>query len=97
MRRNPADGNLAYFTVWCPSGTTPEKLAQVEGTRWRIEERFITAKNEFGLDHNETHSWHGWQQPSPLWGGGGEHWGDIPALRIRAEIKPPNADCTHHR
>jgi SRSO17 transposase len=32
----------------------------VEGTRWRIEECFETAKNEFGLDHNEARSWHGW-------------------------------------
>ncbi|WP_282813573.1 transposase, partial [Komagataeibacter intermedius] len=43
-------------------GTTPEKLVQVEGTRWRIEEGFRTAKNEFGLDHNETRSWHGWHR-----------------------------------
>lgn len=35
---------------------------RVEGTRWRIEEGFETAKNEFGLDHNETRSWHGWHR-----------------------------------
>jgi SRSO17 transposase len=23
---------------------------------------FETAKNEFGLDHNETRSWHGWHR-----------------------------------
>ncbi|GAA4475885.1 hypothetical protein GCM10023157_05620 [Gluconacetobacter asukensis] len=34
----------------------------VEGVRWRIEEGFETAKNEFGLDHNETRSWHGWHR-----------------------------------
>jgi len=34
----------------------------VEGTRWRIEEGFETAKNELGLDHNETRSWHGWHR-----------------------------------
>lgn len=54
--RNPVDGDRAYFTVWCPSGTPLEKLVQVEGTRWRTEERFRTAKNEFGLDYNETRS-----------------------------------------
>ncbi|GAN67755.1 transposase [Acetobacter orleanensis NRIC 0473] len=37
-------------------------LVNVEGTRWRIEECFETAKNEFGLDHNETRSWHGWHR-----------------------------------
>src|SRR5215472_8696868 len=25
-----------------------------------IEDSFETAKNELGLDHNETRSWHGW-------------------------------------
>ncbi|MDR7157112.1 hypothetical protein J2W40_003960 [Sphingobium xenophagum] len=33
----------------------------VEGHRWTIEDSFDTAKNEPGLDHNETRSWHGWQ------------------------------------
>jgi SRSO17 transposase len=62
VRRNPADGDLAYFTTWCPRGTPLETLVRVEGTRWRIEEGFETAKNEFGLDHNETRSWHGWHR-----------------------------------
>ena len=34
----------------------------MEGARWRIEEDFETAKNEFGLSHTETHSWHGWHR-----------------------------------
>ncbi|KXV36255.1 transposase [Gluconobacter thailandicus] len=62
VRRNPADGDLRYFTTWCPQGTPLETLARVEGARWRIEEGFETAKNEFGLDHNETRSWHGWHR-----------------------------------
>jgi SRSO17 transposase len=28
-------------------------LVNVEGHRWSIEDSFETAKNEFGLDHNE--------------------------------------------
>ena len=39
-----------------------EKLASVEGHRWAIEDSFETAKNELGLDHNETRSWHGWHR-----------------------------------
>lgn len=62
IRRNIADGDLAYFTTWSPKGTTTQELVNVEGTRWRIEECFETAKNEFGLDHNETRSWHGWHR-----------------------------------
>ena len=62
VRRNLADGALAYFTTWCSQGTGIDKLVQVEGSRWSIEDSFETAKNELGLDHNETRSWHGWHR-----------------------------------
>ena len=62
VRRNLADGALAYFTTWCPQGTGIDKLVQVEGSRRSIEDSFETAKNELGLDHNETRSWHGWHR-----------------------------------
>lgn len=62
IRRNIADGDLAYFSTWCPAGTPIEKLVNVEGHRWAIEDSFETAKNELGLDHNETRSWHGWHR-----------------------------------
>jgi SRSO17 transposase len=62
IRRNIADGDFAYFTTWCPSGTSIARLVNVEGHRWAIEDSFETAKNEFGLDHNETRSWHGWHR-----------------------------------
>ena len=62
IRRNLADGECAYFTTWCPAGTTIETLAAVEGRRWAIEDAFETAKTELGLDHNETRSWHGWHR-----------------------------------
>jgi SRSO17 transposase len=60
IRRNIADGDLAFFATWCPAGTGMETLVAVEGRRWAIEDGFETAKNELGLDHNETRSWHGW-------------------------------------
>lgn len=62
VRRNIADGDLAFFSTWCPAGTAIETLVQVEGHRWAIEDSFETAKNELGLDHNETRSWHGWHR-----------------------------------
>jgi len=62
IRRNLSDQSLAYFTTWCPVGTTIETLVAVEGHRWAIEDSFETAKTELGLDHNETRSWHGWQR-----------------------------------
>ena len=62
IRRNIADGDLAFFTTWCPAATPIETLVSIEGHRWAIEDSFETAKNEFGLDHNETRSWHGWHR-----------------------------------
>src|SRR5258708_5583921 len=62
IRRRIDDGDLAFFTTWCPAGTSIETLVAVEGHRWAIEDSFETAKNEFGLDHNESRSWHGWHR-----------------------------------
>jgi SRSO17 transposase len=62
IRRNIADGDLAFFSTWCPAGTSIQTLVIVEGHRWAIEDSFETAKNELGLDHNETRSWHGWHR-----------------------------------
>jgi SRSO17 transposase len=62
IRRNIADQDLAFFSTWAPAGTSIEKLVLVEGCRWAIEDSFETAKNELGLDHNETRSWHGWHR-----------------------------------
>ena len=62
IRRHVADGDLAYFATWCPAGTSIKTLVAVEGRRWAIEDAFECAKNELGLDHNETRSWHGWHR-----------------------------------
>ena len=62
IRRNIADSDLAFFTTWASAGTNIETLVKVEGHRWTIEDSFETAKNELGLDHNETRSWHGWHR-----------------------------------
>ncbi len=62
IRRNIADGDLAFFSTWCPAETDIKTLVKVEGRRWAIEDSFETAKNELGLDHNETRSWHGWHR-----------------------------------
>jgi len=62
IRRHIADGDLAFFTTSCPAATPIETLVAVEGHRWAIEDSFETAKNEFGLDHNESRSWHGWHR-----------------------------------
>ena len=66
IRRHIRDGELAFFSTWCPKGTSMATLVGVEGHRWCIEDSFETAKNELGLDHNETRSWHGWQRHTAL-------------------------------
>jgi SRSO17 transposase len=62
IRRHIADGEMAFFSTWCPAGTPIATLVAVEGHRWSIEDSFENAKNELGLDHNETRSWHGWHR-----------------------------------
>jgi len=62
IRRNIVDGDLAFFSTWCPKDTAMKKMVLIEGHRWAIEDSFETAKNEFGLDHNESRSWHGWHR-----------------------------------
>ena len=43
VRRSLSDASLAYFTTWCPGGTSLELLVGVEGRRWAIEDGFETA------------------------------------------------------
>src|SRR5215212_1059666 len=66
IRRSIADGELAFFSTWGPAGTGIAMLVAVEGHRWAIADGFETAKNELGLDHNETRSWHGWHRDVSL-------------------------------
>jgi SRSO17 transposase len=62
IRRSISDGELSFFSTWCPAGTEIATLVKVEGHRWAIEDAFETAKTELGLAHNETRSWHGWHR-----------------------------------
>lgn len=69
-----------------PAGTTIETLVGVEGHRWAIEDSFETAKNELGLDHNETRSWHGWHRHVSLVM---LAFAMLAAVRTRANAAPP--------
>jgi SRSO17 transposase len=86
IRRRIADGDLAVFTTWCPAGTSIETLVAVEGHRWAIEDGFETAKNEFGIDHNESRSWHGWHRHVSL---AMLAFAMMAAIRHRANPPPP--------
>lgn len=86
IRRHVADDDLAFFTTWCPAGTSVETLVGVEGHRRAIEDSFETAKNELGLDHNETRSWHGWHRHVSLVM---LAFAMLAAIRTRANATPP--------
>jgi len=90
IRRNIADGDLAFFSTWCPKGTPMAKLVSVEGCRWAIEDSFEAAKNEFGLDHNETRSWHGWHRHVSMVM---LAFAMMAAIRHRANAGPPKKPC----
>jgi len=86
IRRSLADGELAFFSTWCPAGTGMATLAEVEGHRWAIEDGFEAAKTELGLDHNETRSWHGWHRHVSLVM---LAFAMLAAVRHRANAPPP--------
>jgi len=86
IRRHIADGDLAFFTTWCPAGTSIETLVAVEGHRWAIEESFETAEKRVRLDHNESRSWHGWHRHVFP---GDARFAMMAAIRHRANPPPP--------
>jgi SRSO17 transposase len=86
IRRGLSDSKLAFFSTWCPAGTPVEMLVRVEGCRWAIEDSFEAAKNELGLDHNETRSWHGWHRHVSLVM---LAFGMMTAIRHRANLLTP--------
>ena len=53
IRRHIADGDLHLLHHLVLGGNIIETLVAVEGHQWAMKDSFETAKNEFGLDHNE--------------------------------------------
>jgi SRSO17 transposase len=60
VRRSRADGQLAFYTCFGPTGTSLLGLVRVAGSRLVVEEGFEQAKGEVGLDHYEVRRWPGW-------------------------------------
>ncbi|MFB7130062.1 IS701 family transposase [Kitasatospora sp. NPDC056273] len=60
-RRSTSDPTeIAYYICFCPTGTPLEKLTEIAGARWMVEECFQTAKNEAGLDHYQVRGYTPW-------------------------------------
>lgn len=62
--KNPDD--LAFYFAYAREGASLEDLAGAAGLRWTIEECFVRAKDDLGLDHCEARSWHGWHRHMTL-------------------------------
>lgn len=62
--KNPDD--LAYYFAYAHEVASLEDLAGAAGLRWTIEECFLRAKDDLGLDHCEARSWHGWHRHMTL-------------------------------
>lgn len=60
VRRSLSNGELAYFVVFAPTGTPLQRLVNVAGQRWTVEEGFELGKDEVGLDQYEVRHWRGW-------------------------------------
>jgi hypothetical protein len=66
LARRAADGTLAYYLAWHRQPVALPTLVAVAGRRWMIEEAFQVTKDQFGLDHAQVRSWHGWHRHATL-------------------------------
>lgn len=57
---------LKYHRSNAPAAVRLQKLAEVRGCRWTIEEDIQSAKGECGLDEYETRGWVGWHHHTAL-------------------------------
>lgn len=57
---------ISYYFAYAHTDATLAELAAAAGLRWTIEECFLRAKDDLGLDHCEARSWHGWHRHMSL-------------------------------
>lgn len=64
VRRSTGDPEeLAYYVVFARRAEVNlERLAEVAGKRWQIEQGFEAAKGECGLDEYEVRRWNAWHR-----------------------------------
>jgi SRSO17 transposase len=66
-RRSISDpSDIAYYFTFGPATTSLEKLVEVAGLRWAVEESLESAKGEVGLDQYEVRKWEGWYRHMTL-------------------------------
>ncbi len=57
---------VKYHRSNAPAAVALEKLAQVRGGHWSVEQSFEAGKGECGLDEYETRGWVGWHHHTAL-------------------------------
>ncbi|MCB1362714.1 MAG: transposase [Rhodobacteraceae bacterium] len=72
------------------SDTTLPEMAAAAGLRWTIEECFLRAKDDLGLDHCEARSWHGWHRHMSLVMAAAAFLARLSAEQRRASFSKPN-------
>lgn len=58
--------SVTCYQVYAKSETTLQQMVEITGTRWRIDECFKLAKDQFGLGDYEVRSWIGWHRHMSL-------------------------------
>lgn len=67
VRRSLAKpSEMAYYLGWAPAQTPLVVLAQVASGRWQIEQCFLEAKGEVGLDDYQVRKWRPWHRHMQL-------------------------------
>ena len=60
VRRNQSSGEMRAYVCFSHKDTLPNKLIEVAGMRWTVEDSFAETKSQVGLDHYEVRSYQGW-------------------------------------
>jgi SRSO17 transposase len=88
--RRSGDGKLAYYLAWHTQPVAFAELVSVAGRRWAIEEMFQITKDQFGLDHTQARSWHGWHRHATL------TMISFALTVLATRDEQPQADATRH-
>jgi SRSO17 transposase len=81
---------IAYYFAYARTHATLPELAAAAGLRWTIEECFLRAKDDLGLDHCEARSWHGWHRHMSLVMAAAAFLARLSAGQRRAAFGKPN-------
>lgn len=82
--------NVAYYFAHARTGTKLAELTAAAGRRWTIEECFLRAKDDLGLDHCEARSWHGWHRHMSLVMAAAAFLASLSADQRRTAFSKPN-------